>query len=213
MRLRRWWDEERDASHFANSSVFNSVSGFGGRSPGCVMDGPFAGYSLIIGPGYNNTEHCLSRDIDDVSSQASSAPWLQFCAEASTFEEAWDRIEFYPHSAGHSGVGGEVCYTFQPFCSLVRCRFLAHHKPDRCSTRSQALATLCSTSITPSLTNFGGIGSLLILTLDCTALAALTSRILSALPLYQMLPTKHCAAVQMTAPVKSVTATSETMET
>ena len=72
------------------------------------MDGPFAHYSLEIGPGYNNTKHCLSREIDDVSSQAASSFFLQFCKNATTYEEAWDRIEFYPHSAGHSGVGGEV---------------------------------------------------------------------------------------------------------
>ena len=72
------------------------------------MDGPFAHYSLDIGPGYNNTKHCLSREIDDVSSQAASSFFLQFCKNATTYEEAWDRIEVYPHSAGHSGVGGEV---------------------------------------------------------------------------------------------------------
>jgi tyrosinase len=105
----RWWDEERDASRFVNSTVFDATYGFGGRSPGCLTDGPFANYSLTIGPGHNNTQHCLSRDIDDVSSQAASTFFLEFCGNATTYEEAWDRIEFYPHSAGHSGVGGEVC--------------------------------------------------------------------------------------------------------
>lgn len=103
-----WWDEERDASRFANSSLFEPHLGFGGRTSGCVVDGPFANYTLIIGPGKNNTVHCLERGIDDVASQASSSYWLDFVKNATTFEEAWDRIEFYPHSAGHSGVGGEV---------------------------------------------------------------------------------------------------------
>jgi tyrosinase len=72
------------------------------------VDGPFANYTLEIGPGYNNTKHCLSREIDDFSSQAASSFFLQFCKSATTYEEAWDRIEFYPPSASHSGVGGEV---------------------------------------------------------------------------------------------------------
>ena len=105
-----YWDEERDASHFANSSIFDAEGGFGGREAGCVRDGVFKDYELIIGPGKNNTKHCLERAIDDVASQAASKFFLDFVRNSTTFEEAWERIEFYPHSAGHSGVGGEVSY-------------------------------------------------------------------------------------------------------
>lgn len=87
---------------------FDPNEGFGGRSPGCVKDGPFANYTLIIGPGKENKEHCLSREINEEASTAASTFYIQYCKEASTFVDMWDRIEFYPHSAGHTGVGGEV---------------------------------------------------------------------------------------------------------
>jgi tyrosinase len=62
----RYWFEQMDAGHFINSAVLDPVTGFGGNgrpSDGCITDGPFANYTNVIGPGFNNTLHCIDRNV------------------------------------------------------------------------------------------------------------------------------------------------------
>ncbi|PVH71340.1 Di-copper centre-containing protein [Cadophora sp. DSE1049] len=95
-----YWDEVRDAGNFTSSIVFD-VATFGGDGAGttdCVVDGPFANYTLHVGPSHENTAHCLTRNISDRSSS--------------------------PHAGGHGGVGGEM---LNPISSPVDPLFYLHH--------------------------------------------------------------------------------------
>jgi tyrosinase len=62
-----WWDETKDAGHFAALDLFGHLY-FGwltgpdsNGNPVCVTSGAFAGLTAHIGPGMSNTPHCLSR--------------------------------------------------------------------------------------------------------------------------------------------------------
>ncbi|KAI5812712.1 hypothetical protein BZA77DRAFT_390493 [Pyronema omphalodes] len=101
-----YWDEERDAGRFLESEIFDPEIGFGEGRGGCIRDGPFSGYLLHNGPGYNNTEHCISREISDEISQQTSTEDVNRCLSLDTFEQAWPCMEARPHFGGHSGVGG-----------------------------------------------------------------------------------------------------------
>lgn len=109
----RYWDEQRDAGHFSTSDIFSPRDGFGGDGHGmdnCIKDGPFAGYVLTIGPGYSNTEHCITRSINDDVSAAAGSRSIEECLRQPNFANAWPCIETNPHTAGHRGVGaGMVC--------------------------------------------------------------------------------------------------------
>ncbi|KAL0640687.1 hypothetical protein Q9L58_000358 [Maublancomyces gigas] len=103
-----YWDEARDAGHFSSSDVFNARDGFGGDGAGpgnCIQDGPFERYLLHMGPGYSNTEHCITRSIDDDVSNAASPRAIDECLRQPNFANAWPCIETNPHVAGHRGVG------------------------------------------------------------------------------------------------------------
>lgn len=104
----RYWDEVHDAGHFSASDVFSPRDGFGGDGAGpddCIQDGPFAEYILHMGPGYSNTEHCITRSINDNVSNAASLHRIQECLQQPDFANAWPCIEAAPHIAGHRGVG------------------------------------------------------------------------------------------------------------
>lgn len=109
----RYWDETYDSGRFSSSDVFNTRDGFGGNgrdgdeeNGGCIRDGPFAKYVLHIGPGYENTEHCITRSINNEISLAASQNSVDNCLSQPNFENAWPCIETNPHVAGHRGVGG-----------------------------------------------------------------------------------------------------------
>lgn len=106
-----YWDEERDAGHFSTSEVFASENGFGGDGTGpggCIETGPFSNYTLVTGPGFADTEHCIGRKIDDEISKGSSKAEVDACLEAETVKDAWACMSNQPHYAGHSGTGGEM---------------------------------------------------------------------------------------------------------
>ncbi|KAF2427391.1 Di-copper centre-containing protein [Tothia fuscella] len=120
----------RDAGRFINSTLLDSIYGFGGNGSGLdgyVADGPFANYTLILGPGKNNSVHCLSRDIDDLASHASNSTYFDQCKKADTYVKVWDCIEFFPRSGGHSGVGGELDQMAQVLSSPGDPLFYLHH--------------------------------------------------------------------------------------
>jgi tyrosinase len=113
-----YWDETLDAGKFSESIVFSAEEGFGGDggprpplqlTPGCIVTGPFANYTLHIGPGYENTDHCISRAIYDDVSKWSSQEVIDKCLAMETFEEAWPCMEHNegPHGGGHRG--GMIC--------------------------------------------------------------------------------------------------------
>lgn len=106
-----YWDEEADAGAFSSSAIFSPTNGFGGNGVGennCIQTGPFANYTLHTGPSYDNTDHCISRQIDDDASRGSSTENVNACLAEQKFATAWPCIEGSPHSGGHNGVGGEM---------------------------------------------------------------------------------------------------------
>ncbi|KAF8470803.1 hypothetical protein BDZ91DRAFT_550920 [Kalaharituber pfeilii] len=122
-----YWEESRDAGKFSVSSVFSPKSGFGGNGrpeDGCLADGPFAGYTLSVGPGYDNKEHCLNRFLNDTASLMSLKQNADACMQEPTFARAWPCIENLPHRGGHNSVGGEMS---NPISSPGDPLFYLHH--------------------------------------------------------------------------------------
>jgi tyrosinase len=106
-----YWYEQMDAGHFSNSSLFDPVYGFGGDGrvgDRCITDGPFANYTNVIGPSYNNTKHCIDRRISDAVSILTNQTFVDQCNQFNRFEQAWQCMEGAPHAGGHGGVGGQV---------------------------------------------------------------------------------------------------------
>lgn len=108
---RSYWQEQLDAGKFSQSIVLDPVSGFGGDGSGrgnCITTGPFANYTNHIGPGYQLTDHCIDRRINNQISTGSSQGNVNQCLQQSSFATAWSCIEGMPHAGGHAGVGGQV---------------------------------------------------------------------------------------------------------
>ncbi len=74
----------------------------------CITTGPFANYTNSLGPGYEVTDHCIDRAINEQFSALSSQSNVDACLAMTTFETAWPCIEGNPHAGGHGGVGGQV---------------------------------------------------------------------------------------------------------
>ncbi|MCJ1357635.1 MAG: hypothetical protein MMC33_007631 [Icmadophila ericetorum] len=117
-----YWDWSMDWMNLANSSIWNSETGFGGdgnlNSPltvgggRCVTDGPFSELRPII---YNHTftEHCLSRGFRDgnTSSRLTGAPYSpesigQILREP-TYKEFVRKVEYYLHNTMHQSIAGD----------------------------------------------------------------------------------------------------------
>ncbi|KAK4038185.1 hypothetical protein C8A01DRAFT_37889 [Parachaetomium inaequale] len=106
-----YWYEQQDAGNFRNSVLFDATYGFGGNgvgANGCIATGPFANYTNSLGPGYDNTQHCINRAISDQTSTGSRQANVDACLRLTTFETAWPCIEGQPHTGGHGGVGGQM---------------------------------------------------------------------------------------------------------
>lgn len=76
--------------------IFDKKTGFGGdgrASDGCVVDGPFANLELTIGPGFENTAHCLTRKISDIESIWAAPEHVNKCLAMKTSAEAWPCLE------------------------------------------------------------------------------------------------------------------------
>jgi len=90
--------------------VFDPTT-FGGNGVGtkkCIADGPFANYTLHLGPGHAITDHCLTRSISNKESEQSAQSNLDACYAINDWEKAWMCMEASPHRGGHGGTGGEV---------------------------------------------------------------------------------------------------------
>src|SRR3569833_753547 len=67
----RYWEESRDAGNFRSSILLDASYGFGGDGSGfssCITTGPFANYTISLGPVYQITYHSINRRISDLSS-------------------------------------------------------------------------------------------------------------------------------------------------
>ncbi|ORY68415.1 uncharacterized protein BCR38DRAFT_334658 [Pseudomassariella vexata] len=106
-----WWDETKDAGSFANSPLFTDQ--WFGRAPlktadgqgTCITSGAFAGLTLHIGPGSGNSDHCLSRAVDESATQYCSSDFVAQCATNSNYTNYEKCNELGPHAYGHNGLG------------------------------------------------------------------------------------------------------------
>lgn len=105
----RYWNETLDvAKGFINSPLFDESDplSFGGSSDwfndNCVSTGPFADYTLHLGPGQKVTDHCLTREIGNYDrGLGASQKSVDTCMGKDSFEDAWPCIENNgPHYAG-----------------------------------------------------------------------------------------------------------------
>lgn len=134
-----FWDWTRDtdgAKPIADSPLFDTSLGFGGNgSPntyvaptdkdnstwpmfsatGCVLDGPFASYTLHVGPGKRYTDHCLTRGFTEsqrslFTTEAIDKLWES--GDYDTFRNALDgrpfKADWRLHDGGHFTVGGDM---------------------------------------------------------------------------------------------------------
>lgn len=79
-----WWDETKDAGHFAASPLFTDAyfgpiptKGLDGSST-CLTTGHFA-LTLHVGPGGGQTDHCLSRGLDDSLTAQCNTDFTNYC--------------------------------------------------------------------------------------------------------------------------------------
>lgn len=105
-----WWDETKDAGQFAQSTIFTpqyfgSLSGPTNGAGTCIRDGAFADTTLHIGPGSGQSDHCLSRAVDESATAQCSKDFENYCMSRTNypdFESCW---EYGPHGYGHNGIG------------------------------------------------------------------------------------------------------------
>ncbi|KAL7269177.1 hypothetical protein RUND412_008168 [Rhizina undulata] len=109
-----YWAEARDTGKFNESVVFFDTVNFGGNGngtdgvAGCVTDGPFANMTLHIGPGTNDTDHCLKRQFSETASLWSSQVYIDACMANTTYADAWQCMNDKIHQGTHGGVGGQM---------------------------------------------------------------------------------------------------------
>ncbi|KAI0167700.1 hypothetical protein BJ166DRAFT_239350 [Pestalotiopsis sp. NC0098] len=105
-----WWDETLDAGNFHSSSMF--TADFFGSLPAatngqgtCITDGAFANHVCHIGPGTGNTDHCLSRAVDESLTAQSNQDFVNTCNSRTNYPDMENCAELGPHAYGHNGVG------------------------------------------------------------------------------------------------------------
>ena len=84
-----------------------------------MRNGPFADYTIKLGPGLLVTEHCLTRGINDTSNVYLDSPAIAHTLSLPTFEQFRVALEgtvvplvLGPHIGGHVAVGGEMSNFF-----------------------------------------------------------------------------------------------------
>ncbi|KAI0514703.1 hypothetical protein F5B22DRAFT_228073 [Xylaria bambusicola] len=106
-----WWDETKHAGAFAQSDVFSDA--WFGHLPAktsdgqgtCIESGEFAGTTLHVGPGTGNSDHCLSRAVDESQTAQCNNDFTNSCLAMGSYDEFRDCFELGPHGYGHNGVG------------------------------------------------------------------------------------------------------------
>ncbi|KAI1198763.1 Di-copper centre-containing protein [Nemania serpens] len=106
-----WWDETKHAGAFAASDVFTEQ--WFGHLPAktsngqgtCIESGEFSGTTLHVGPGTSNSDHCLSRAVDESQTAQCNKDFTNSCLSMGSYEEFRDCFELGPHGYGHNGIG------------------------------------------------------------------------------------------------------------
>jgi tyrosinase len=147
----RYWDWSLDWMDLANSSIWDSVDGFGGNGDltgpetvgegRCVTDGPFAGLRPIL---YNHTyiKHCISRGFRDgetpgrLPGESYSPESIGAILRKPAYKELVKDVEFYLHNSLHQSINGDFKAltaangnTFTPHSPL----FLLSHRVNCCA--------------------------------------------------------------------------------
>ncbi|KAI0153968.1 hypothetical protein BJ166DRAFT_372560 [Pestalotiopsis sp. NC0098] len=107
-----WWDETKDAGHFAQSDMFTSSNYFGplpglnNGQPSCINSGAFAGMITHIGPGNSFTTHCISRGVTEQNTAQCNTNFVNYCLSRAAYADFETCLEYGPHGYGHNGIGG-----------------------------------------------------------------------------------------------------------
>ena len=129
-------------TRISQSPIWDSVVGFGGDGVpgtntvppdpantskilpdwfyhGCVKDGPFADYTVKLGPGLLVTEHCITRGVNDTFSSYLTSSVVTHILSLATFEQFRVSLEGMPvppdvgpHGGGHAAIGGDMSNYF-----------------------------------------------------------------------------------------------------
>lgn len=95
----------------SSSPVFSPLLGFGGNGSGdlnCVPDGPFSNMTNHLGPGYNISDTCLSRNFTPAQFSKGNQTYIDTCNAIDNYEEAYWCWKTNPHSNAHLGVDGTM---------------------------------------------------------------------------------------------------------
>lgn len=181
------WSQDADADSISQSEIWDPETGFGGNGVpgtytvppdptntsrihpsaflGCVADGPFANYTLKLGPGLFVTDHCLTRGFNNTATQFLNTSAIEETLSQPTWEQFTVRLEGSPeiaplhraHDGGHVAVGGEMSNFFSSPGDPIF--YLHHANLDRIWWRWQNLAPAnlravgYRTTITPPFVN------------------------------------------------------------
>lgn len=118
----RYWDWTLDWMNLTRSSIWDSITGFGGDGNSslpvtvgggrCVTDGPFSNLQPIM---YNHTyiRHCLSRGFGDgehlgqLSGDYYSPEYIGGILREGAYSEFVKKVEYYLHNTMHTAIGGD----------------------------------------------------------------------------------------------------------
>lgn len=108
-----YWAEEVDIGRIEKSELLRKDAfGGGGRKENgwCVQDGLFKDYLLTTGPGFENTPHCLKRNVQNNPTFGAGKIWTEHCGRFERFID-FTRCteESGPHIGFHAAIGVEVC--------------------------------------------------------------------------------------------------------
>ncbi|CAJ2509296.1 Uu.00g143220.m01.CDS01 [Anthostomella pinea] len=106
-----WWDETLDGGNFAASPLFTDAY-FGPATAvtadgqgTCIESGAFANTTLHVGPGTGNSDHCLSRAVNETLSATVSSSFVNDCNSRTTYSDMESCQELGPHAYGHNAIG------------------------------------------------------------------------------------------------------------
>ncbi|KAI0412042.1 hypothetical protein F5X98DRAFT_24359 [Xylaria grammica] len=125
-----WWDETKHAGAFAQSDIFTDA--WFGHLPAmtsdgqgtCIESGEFSHTTLHVGPGTSNTDHCLSRAVDESQTAQCNKDFTNSCLSMKSYADFRDCFELGPHGYGHNGIGAVMA---EVSASVGDPMFFMHH--------------------------------------------------------------------------------------